>query len=242
MKRLIIFITFVYLALPMPSLAAAANNATTNSSFCKNFNFRSKELNAKLVAKEAQNSALTDQNKLQLKNKREKAQAELDSRRLKNDQRLDSYLNNLMNSAKTPSQQKAVREFKTSIANAVNIRRAAIDNLIKTFQSGLDKAVINASNQIQTALKNYKTAVTNTENKARTDCLAPNSADIKKTFSQSMAAAKIKFDAERNKTSALDEDLIKLKITRDAAIKSANENFKNSVNQAAAKLKTGFKQ
>lgn len=239
MKRILIFVIFIYLVLPVSGLAATT--LSSNSNFCKNFNSRSKELNAKLIAKEAQNSTLTDQNKLQLKNNREKAQAELEARRLKNDQRLDTYLNNLMNSAKTPAQQKAVSQFKTSIATTINTRRIAIDNLIKNFQIGLDKAVLNANTQIQAALKNYKSAVTAAENKAKTDCNLVYSDDIKKTFSQAMNSAKNQFEEERKKSSTFDQELINLKTTRDNSVKNANENFKNSVNQAAAHLKANFK-
>lgn len=220
----------------LPNVTYAAKKT---EDFCSAFITESQTINLKLESKQAEILSKNDEKQLQIKNAREKRQAELDALRALAGERVNTRLDGIEKLAKTKAQKQAVIEFKTQINQAVKIRKTEIDTALKTFQEGLDTALKNYQTQIQTALANYKNALAEAENKAKQSCAGKTNPNIvKNNFNSRIQSAQEVFKSDRGNLSEQEKKLSDLKNSRNSQVSQADETFKNSVNSAAAKLKT----
>jgi hypothetical protein len=143
--------------------------------------------------------------------------------------------------AATPAEQQAIAMFETTVNQAINTERAAVDAANKAFVQGLLSAISDRRADLAAASANYKTAVTTALATAKASCEGgTDPATVRSTLQAALQAARANFETALQNADQSSPDLSTLKATRQSAVTAANAAFKATVQQALATLKAAL--
>lgn len=168
--------------------------------------------------------------------------AKLDENRAEQDAKRAQWYDRLLAEADTDAERSAVAEFKATMEKAVADRRSATDAAIGTFRSEVDKLVTGKKTGTDTAMTAFKAAydkaVTDAKNACEGD--SPDPKAIRGAFMDAMKDARADFHEARSAIVGIGEQVKALAATKNAAIKSAMETFRETAEQARLTLRTAL--
>lgn len=148
----------------------------------------------------------------------------------------DTRIEALMAKADTDAERAAVTKFETTLNNAVETRRAAIDAAVKTFRTGVDNLVNGRFGTLDTNIAAFRAAMEDAIEKAKADCAVDK--DPKPEFQAAVKAARDNFKTA--KPELIKEEIKKLADARKVAVDAAVSAFKTTMKAAFEELKTAF--
>jgi hypothetical protein len=245
----------IILLLPTAGVAAlkAQNTATTNSSnnspattktspFCSGLSSKAANINSNLnnlVNKAEQTWVANSQKLTQLWQTVDQKVAS--DRQNAANVRTQNF-SELMNLAKTSTEQQAVQAYETAVNNAVNTRQTAYDSARATFRNAVEAAIGTRQSTISTQFRSFNTSVNSALQVAESSCSTnPGSGDtVRTTLSVALSSARSTFSSERKSDTTVNSQIQQLAGTRDSAFKTADQIFQTSMNTAATNLKQAF--
>lgn len=147
----------------------------------------------------------------------------------------------LLGKANTDLEKQAVNDFKTTISDAVTLRRSEVDKAIDTFRTGAEGVVTKHQEGVNQALKNFEQSVDAAFTKAKTDCT--NSKDpqaIREALKASLKQARETLKSERSSLGDTRQAIEALKATRKQSVEQAVNTFNATAKTARETLKKAF--
>jgi len=225
---------------PIPTLFKKNTQKSSKKDFCANI--------VKIGEKADQKFADSENKRLYKKDLQEKKlsdrQLTIDQKRLENrafvDKKHETNNGNMFGRVKTEAQKTALATYKTTLENATQTRRTAVDTAIKTFREATSTAIALRQTQVDALTATYKTAVTDAVLKAKTECAnGISSVDAQKTYNTSVKDARVAMETGR-KAIVENTSFETAKKVRNDAVKSAEEAFKVTMDAAKATLKAAM--
>ena len=182
-----------------------------------------------------------DKRTASLTTKRAELVKKISANRLKSDTERTKRFAELEAKAKTDSQMAAVKTYEAAVLAAVAKHRAAIDAADKTFLDGVTTAVGSRQTQLTALSASYQAGVAAAVAQAKTSCAAGVAGTaVRQNLSVSLKALQAKFADGRKSLEKVRPNLDPLKDAHKAAIKQANEDFRDSLKTAYTKLKAAL--
>jgi len=139
----------------------------------------------------------------------------------------------------TTEQLGAIDTFKTDVEAAQLNRRTAVDNARSVYRTGLTTLVASNQQTLSGTTTTYQTAITAAFTIAAANCTPANVAATLATLQASIKSARESLKSQR--TPDTNKEAIKaLAVTRQAAIKSANDTFKTTIAALVVTLKAAL--
>lgn len=172
--------------------------------------------------------------------KREVKRTEIDTRRDENETKRKSQLEELTKRAKTDEQRTAITAFTTAIDKALEIKKAAIDAVLLAHRNEVDALIATRKTAADKALTTLTSDINNAKTKAKTDCTNSVAGETVRTnLKDSIQKAQLTY---RITMRSLPKEIPEAKIdTKKEELKTIEETFKKSVEQARNDLKAAFK-
>ena len=173
--------------------------------------------------------------------RREERNGEIREKRETAKNRKDDYFEALRNRAQNEEQKQAAENFVNTVHQAIQTRKEAIDAATEAFRNGVDAIAQRRQQEAENAIAAYKAAVQAAIDKAKSSCEAGEDAPtIKQTFMSEMEAANQALKTSRKNPGENKTETEALRKTRNEALKSAQETFRQTMEQAGKELKTAF--
>jgi hypothetical protein len=167
--------------------------------------------------------------------KRALGRGDADDKRIKN-------WDKMIGKTRTDAQKLAVETYKSTIANAVTVRRTSVDSAVKVYRDGLNAVLGTHNTAVSQAVAVFKTSVNAALSKAKADCASGvASQTAKETFNKSINDAR-KILQDTRKNAETNSGLTALKKIRNDAVALAITNFKTVTEKARADLMIALKQ
>ena len=165
----------------------------------------------------------------------------LTDKREEQDARRNAWYEKLEAAADTDEKKAAVAEFKKTVEAAADTRREAVDAAINAFRKSVDAAVTTEKENRAGGIETFGTIIEVALNQAKKDCADGKSPDaIRSAFQASLKSAREALQSERKDDGNLGVIIKDLATTRQAAMKSALDAFKTTLEQAKIDLKKAF--
>jgi hypothetical protein len=240
-------ITAVSMFVIAPATFALSAPVTTpavkeTSPFCTNIVTNVGKLTTSLnAAKVKVDSARTDRVSQQTAN-RTKWDQELAANRTKSDQQRKDNFTKLEAKATTDAQKTAVKNYESTITDAIAKRRDANDAARATFRSGVDSAISSQNSTINAQSVLLSTAISTAISTAQAACYATpaNGPAIRETLQASIKTAKDTFNTARKSDGTIGDQIQKLTEIRNTAIKANDSAFEAAAKTARDTLKAAF--
>ena len=140
--------------------------------------------------------------------------------------------------ADTDAKKAAVAEFQKTVEAAVDTRREAFDDALQAFRTGADALLSDRQEDMQGAADQFEAAMKAALDKAKSDCEAGTApATVRSNFQTALVAAHKALQEDRSNSEKISTEIRALADTRHAAVEKAMNDFKTTVEAAAAKLK-----
>jgi len=224
------------------SATQSKGTATSSANFCARINDASKKFteqikdietkNADALSKKSENLA---QRESQVNAKKAEARFKSDSKRVANWGKMEAQVKN-------DEQKAALATYKTTVEQALETRRIAVDTAVTTYQTGVTSILSGHTASVTTAITTFKTSVEQALAKAKADCAKGVSGkNAQATFSKTINNAR-KMIQDARKNNEKNPAVLELKKARDEAIKAAEQAFKNTTTQARLDLQAALKK
>ncbi len=172
---------------------------------------------------------------------RETRDAKLGDSRSDADTKRSEMYQKLEEKADTDAKKEAVEEFQKTVEQAVETRREAVDAALAAFRSGVDSLLANRKDKAGETADTFEAAVKAAVEKAKAECADGTSPETVRThFQTALQAAHKALEADRSSTDKISDEIRALADTKHAAIEKAMNDFKTTVEAAAAKLKAAM--
>jgi hypothetical protein len=137
----------------------------------------------------------------------------------------------------TDEQKAAIATFKTGVEDAMTVRRMAVDDARSTYRTALVSQISTQQQSLSSAVTTYQAAVSAAFATAVANCTQSNSAATMATLKAALKTAREALNAAKtpDASKAAIQTLVQ---TRNATIKAANEEFKQTLTTLADTLKT----
>jgi hypothetical protein len=159
------------------------------------------------------------------------------------DKNFEANIDKMLDKATTAEEKVAIESFKATVKKARETRRVAVDLAHQTFQNEIKNQIRNREQNLEGLTNTFKNTVDDAFKVAKNSC--DEGGDIKKirySFRASVKKAYEKFQNEKKNREKIGEAVSQATKVKNAAIKKANETFKNSLQEAINKLKDVFKE
>lgn len=168
--------------------------------------------------------------------------AELESRRANRDQNREEFYNELTLKAGDDADKKlAVEKFKTTVEEAIKVRREAIDQARKNMNTGIDSAIDSRESSVEALRNEFKNNVEVAVSKAKNSCNDDaSSEELKNVLSQlkeDIKSYKESYKAKISENKKVQSEIQSLREIRKVAVSSAIDNFKATMKNAQEELR-----
>lgn len=215
--------------------------AERQEKFCENFTARMGEMQSRLTERK---NKFTERKKNRINYLDERRDARdnmLTDKREEQDARRNAWYEKLEAAADTDEKKAAVAEFKKTVESAADTRREAVDAAISAFRKSVDAAVTTEKENRAGGIETFETIIEVALSQAKKDCADGKSPDaIRSAFQASLKSAREALQSERKGDGNLGVIIKDLATTRQAAMKSALDAFKTTLEQAKVDLKKAF--
>lgn len=216
-------------------------SAVIRVNFCSNLVQTVSLLDQRITAREEALKTLQTKRLENLKNSRELRDtqlAELKQNALRN---LGATYAKIEVLAKTDGQKIAVNNFKTTMENAVNIRKNAVAVAVSDYRQEIDRIIASRNSAIDIIINNFKNSYQAAIKKSKTDCAVGVKPLIAKTtFIASISAAKTTLISYKQKIGDSSSLIKSASANYKNAITKANQDFKTATEKARVDLKASF--
>lgn len=154
-----------------------------------------------------------------------------------NAERKDIY-EQLSKRADTPERIAAVSTFRTSVDNAVEVRRKEVDDAIATFRMNSRKEIDDRKQAIETEVETFNSQMKSALVRAQEECdRGVDPSLVREHYAQSLKVAKEAFASAITATTVRDNTLRALLVQQNTAIEAAVKNFMHAIDDATKILK-----
>ncbi len=227
-----------------PAFAFAKEHENKANKGQENFCAKISTLAQKLEERVANNQSKLDKVRTErdhsLNTKKSDSQAKVVENRSKNDEKQALRYEATLGKAATGTQKIALAAFKTTLDQAITLRRQAVDAAQAAFQSSTKKVVADRKAQIDLALTTYKAAVITAKNKAAADCATVDAKIVKTNLETALKTAQIAFKNARTEAMKVGPEVKGFTETRKTAVTLAVTTFKTTMDKAIQDLKVAF--
>ena len=165
---------------------------------------------------------------------------ELASKRTELDSKRTTAYAELRSKATTSTQKAAVETFVTTVDGLVAKRRVAVDAAIAQFETGVAALTTDMQTQVDTLRASFTTDIDAVFANAKSSCTSDSKpADVKAIIKSGLEAMKQKRMTAKDNFS-FKTKFEALRATREAAIKTAFDEFTTGMTAAKTELKTSF--
>jgi hypothetical protein len=172
---------------------------------------------------------------------RDTRDAKLGDGRSDADAKRSEMYDKLKEKADTDAKKDAVEEFQKTVEDAVETRRDAFDVALQTFRTGVDALLTGRKDGMQDTADDFEAAMKAALDKAKADCEAGTApATVRANFQAALQAAHKALQADRSNSEKISTQIRALADTRHTAVEKAINDFKTTVEAAAAKLKAAL--
>jgi len=207
----------------MPSSASAR---AENEKFCAKLGMISQQMINKMEAKK--HPAIKT---------RTLSEDKISDIRAKSDAKREESYSKLYQKFNSEEQKMAIDEYKSSIGNALRIRRDKTDLARENFISEVNQLASNHYQTISSSENKIISAVQAASDLAASQCAdGVNSAQVAAGYKQSLLTAKSEFRINKNDLESKKQQIDALLAIRKQAIDSASQEFKASIQVAKDKL------
>ena len=218
-----------------------ARQAERQEKFCENFTSRMEEMQSRLTERKGKFVARKKNRIDYLDEKRDTRDNALTEEREEQDARRNAWYEKLEAAADTAEKKAAVAEFKRTVEAAADTRREAADAAISAFRKSVDAAVTAQKENRAGGVETFQAIVESALTQAKQDCADGKSPEtVRSTFQNSLKSARDTLQSERKEGENLGLIVRDLAATRQAAMKSALDAFKATLEQARVDLKKVF--
>lgn len=145
------------------------------------------------------------------------------------------------NKLDTDAEKEKMMAFKTSIENATQTRKEAVDSAVKAYRDGTEKIMKERKTMIDGITGAYKNAITEALAKAKADCASGiDSKTVATTFRTAQNVAKEKMKTDRMTAEKISEEVKNLVEVRKQAVEKARTDFKMTTEKAREALKNSL--
>ena len=172
--------------------------------------------------------------------KREAVRTSVDIRRVDNEAKRKTQLDELMKRATTPEQKTAVTTFTTDMNKALLDKKTATDLIITAHRKDVDQVVASRRTVYDKALATLKTDIDAAKSKAKTDCANNVSGDsVRQNLKEAIKKAQ---DTFRTTLQILQKDtLAAKKDAKKVELQAVEDAFRKNVEPARKNLKEALK-
>lgn len=241
MKQSLTTRTVLTIGIMLPILTApmAAFAQAETTKFCTNLSQTTETTLRVLLSRESKLSDKEDDALEALEERIKNRDEKIDQSRSVLDQKREQELATLKRKATTDTQRQAVAAFETTYKGALTARRSAIDTAFETYDAGITKLIgdkaVSSDTLLDTFAESIRTAIT----AAETNCTT-SPATAQKTYLTSIQKAKTTLVTGKNTLEKIRTNIQKLSDTRKAAVKEAEDTYKETMQSAAAALKAAL--
>lgn len=230
-----------------PTLTASGEQAAQiqtrlQETFCASFNKFSQTISQRLTDRTAKVNERRNETQVKLQEKRTdrtdritKIKDTAKEKRLKNYDKLSGFATN-------DELKAALEKFKTTVENAINMRRAAVEEANKAFRTAVDAAMAERKALIESITTEYRAMVDTARSEAAEACKAEDfdAAAIRTELQSKLQAAKEFYQSKKAELEKLQVDLEPARAAHKAAIEQTIKEFKAAMDAARAELKQAF--
>ncbi len=217
---------------------STSTNSTKNGSFCLNVNNLNANLDKQFAEKESKNTKERNDREAKISARKSDQESKIAEKRGEADKTRADRFAKIGAKATSTAQIAAVDTFKATIANAVNVRRIAVDAAMTAYKNGVASSTSSRQTTVDTAKTNLRNAVDTAVSKAKTDCASGVSdSSARSTFKNSVKAAKDQFNSAVKGSTGVKSQVEALAKIRKAAVEKAHSDFKATVDAAISTLK-----
>ncbi len=214
----------------------------TSANFCARINDASKKFTEQIKDIETKNAEALSKKSENLEQRESQVNAKKAEARFKSDSKRVANWGKMETQARNDEQKAALATYKTTVEQALETRRIAVDTAITTYQTGVTSILSGHTASVTTAITTFKTSVEQALAKAKADCAkGVSSKNAQATFNKTINNAR-KMIQDARKNNEKNPAVLELKKARDEAIKTAEQAFKNTTTQARLDLQAALKK
>ncbi len=225
----------------LPAQAAVVKAPAAADAFCSNLPSLTSQVTDKLTNAENNITARQQQHLTDLKNLQQDRAQKLSDLRAQETADRETIYAKLEAKATTDAEKTAVTAFESSVNSAAGTRTAAVDAATQAYWNSLDSIMTARQGQVQTAAKNFGTAVQQALSSASGQCAAGTaSATVRQQFTSAIQTARDQFQTARQGIDKSGQQLKTAVQTRNSSVQQAVDAFQSSLKSAEATLKAAF--
>lgn len=159
------------------------------------------------------------------------------------DNNRDQQYSSLYKRAKNDEQRIAVDTFKTTVDDAIKLRRTRVDQSMELFEKTVGDYLYEENNNLSVATKTYQGALITATTKAISNCTNKNSQNTSRSdLVTSLEKAQSELKTGSSGYITVEDKMIELSKQRREAVDLATAQFENKLAQAKSDLAQAFKE
>jgi hypothetical protein len=219
----------------------SAQQDQATQAFCTKVSEYSLKVEQKIIDREAGLEQKREQINNRFRERWEKQDSDLDTKRDKWDDNREDQYSRLRERATTEEQKQAVEAFKNSIQVAISARRSAVDAALSVYRQGIEQAFTSRKSSVDAALDVFRNSIKTAFNQAQTDCAGGTDfKTIRQDLKAGLKTAREKFVSDKQAIEKTGPSVSGLVTAKNQAIQKAFQDFKTATEQARTALKTAF--
>lgn len=218
--------------------ALAVNNETIPSVplFCASINSIGTRIESQLT-NITQSSVPALYSPTNLTSRQAAIQQELKQKRTEWDNERNQQYDKMLSLAQNEAQKTAIETFRSSVEDAILVRRNSVDGAIDTYFSQTGGELQAESNQLTAAKEDFITAIKSAINTAKSECLTGKSpSDIRSTFQTNIETARTQLQTSRQRVGEFKSSLETIHKQEVKSINEAVRSFQDSLSKARQTL------
>ncbi len=229
--------TFVY-----AEEATTSTNLGTGSHFCASLDVATQKIAQNLLEKEDKYANKEKDREVRLGEKSSARERSKQSVRLDTDAKHDRVFAKLIEHATSEKEKAVIEKFRQELDNAISTRRASVDAAVTTFNTESARLIATRTHDIDTATTTLRNATMKAGNIAKANCkngLAGTT--VRTRYTRDLKNARIQFQADVASALKRNERIAELINNRDTDVKSAVDEFKDTLASLRLELETNLK-
>ncbi len=182
-----------------------------------------------------------DKNEVRIQTRMQEQLENIEQRRQLRDQKREEFYLSLQERAQTEEQNAAVSEFKNSIEDAVEIRRAAVDKAVDDFHDGVQQAIDDRNSSVDNLVSDYQKSRERVAAEVKNVCdISSDAVGVRQSLQTKLQKAKDDFKLSKQDIPNVGEKVKELAQIRKEAVRKASEDFVAAVKSAQEKMRSEF--
>ncbi|MFH1451324.1 MAG: hypothetical protein ABIF89_01820 [bacterium] len=237
----VLIVSMAVLSVGLAGIVYSQNNANQNGNterFCERIGEIYSRAEQRIVSLESKLTEKRNEQQERLRLRREQRNENKEQNRFLWDQNRQEHIAKLEEKAQTDEQKAAVIVFKQAVEIAIYARRTAVDVAQDIFHQGLDDLIVTRKQEADNLALRYREEVRNALQEGQSDCTQGESPKtIRERNRTRLQAARQEYHDNAQVITGMGSQVGTLIEIRNAAVKTAHDNFKEALAEAIADLK-----